>query len=1089
MSRRGLSYRIVLFLALWVSHHSGLVRAQTFRGAINGTIVDPSGAVVSGAEVKAVNSATSIEYATVSSSDGQFAFQDIPLGNYVVKVVANGFPPFAASNVQVTAGTIYTLPVKLALSQQSTTVEVSAAALVLDTTTETQTTTLAGDDLQATPLNGRDFTQLVALAPGFSGYSGGGYGSLNGTRANQINWQIDGSDNNDLWHNIPAVNQGGVSGIAGVVLPIDATEDFSVQTQSSAETGRNPGGTANLTIKSGTNTIHGTAYYYNRNEFFAATPPLLSSKQEVRNDQFGASAGGPILKDRTFYFANFEKQKFVIGVPSLATVPSEAYQTAALSVLSQYGVAENPVSRKLLTNLWPANILNGPAAANNYVSTDPEYGYSYNGVIKLDHKINDKNTLSFHWTVGQGNQVAPVGTNFKWYYEGAPIHVQNYALVWNTTLSPRLTNQVIAGVNYFNQIFYDFNNGINPKASGLYLSPSTTVLGAPNIRISGFDQTGRTPPSGRNDITGLLQDTVSYLTGAHQVRFGGEYRQAQLNEFYHRVALGRFQFNAGANAAAGDPNAPAWDGNTSIPSNVRNLADFLAGYVYKSSIAIGNPERQVFVNTFNLFAEDAWRLSSKLTVNYGLRYDYLGPFHNSNKDLSVFIPSRGGLLFQGAGINSVYPPDKTNFSPRLGFAYQPTGKADLVVRGGFGVYFDSPNLNPFLDNRPGNNGPNGVESNPAGSNPVSTIAKSRYYLPTDNSYIFPATGPTCPTGNGCSSTYNIFSVSQNFRSAYFYSYNLNIEKSLGKDVLWQIGYVGNEGRRLLTLTDINQPNPATGTRPYAAQFPNFGVINEVGSNGTSNYNSLQTTLKIHSWHKLNSQFAYAWSHALDEVTYYRGRLPQNSFNLKGDYGNSDFDTRHNFTAFFNYELPGGSHARLLTNGWQVTTLLSFHTGQPFNITSDNDAAGTGEGFQRPNLVGDPFAGVSHSVITASDGTKYVQWINATAFVDAAPGTFGNLSRNRFYGPGFGSVDFSVFKNTRINERVTTQLRFEFFNLFNRANWAPPSTNPFTGNDGWAGRTTSNGFGQITDTIGSYNGAPGIGAGEPFNLQIALKVIF
>src|SRR5260221_3805935 len=277
--------------------------SQTFRGAINGTVTDPSGAVVPSASVKATNGATGINYTTITTSDGQFSFQDIPLGLYKVSVTATGFPTNTIDKVEVLAGSIYTLNVQLRLGQSSTIVEVSAAALVLDTTTPVQTTLVEGTDLHATPLNGRDFTQLVALTPGFAGYSGGATGPLNGTRWNQLNWQIDGSDNNDLWHNIPAVNQGGVSNIAGVVLPIDATEDFSVQTQSSPETGRNPGGTINVTTKSGTNTLHGSAYYFNRNEFFAVTPPLLNRKQKVRNDQYGGSLGGRLLKDRIFYFA------------------------------------------------------------------------------------------------------------------------------------------------------------------------------------------------------------------------------------------------------------------------------------------------------------------------------------------------------------------------------------------------------------------------------------------------------------------------------------------------------------------------------------------------------------------------------------------------------------------------------------------------------------------------------------------------------------------------------------------------------------------------------------------------------------------
>ena len=1107
MKRIALAILVVLSLAV-------AVNAQTFRGAINGTVTDPSSAIIPGAQVKATNNATGIEYSTVSSSDGQFSFQDLPLGDYKIVVTASGFPAYTVSNVEVTAGTIRTVPVTLRLSQQTTTVEVSAAALTLDTTTQVQTTVLGGGDLLATPLNGRDFTQLVALTPGFAGYSGGGFGSINGTRGNQINWQIDGSDNNDLWHNIPAMNQGGVSGIAGVLLPIDATEDFSVQTQSSPETGRNPGATANVTIKSGQNTLHGTAYYFNRNEFFAKTPPLLTSKQKVRNDQYGASLGGRIFKDRTFYFASFEKQKFVIGVPTQGTVPSAAYQAQARALLKANGVTENPVSTALLANIWPSTVLNGPAATSgNYISPDPEYGYSYNGVIKLDHKINDKNNISAHWSVGQGNQVAPVGTSFLWYYEGAPIHVQNYAIVLNSTFTPRLTNQMTAGVNYFNQVFYDFKNQINPKASGLLLSPSTNVLGAPNLRISGFDQTGRTPPSGRNDITGLLQDTVSYLVGKHQFRFGGEFRQAQLNEFYHRLALGRFAFNSDSiftaytKNNANYSNAPIWDKNAVInaanPPNVRNLADFLAGYVYQSSIAVGDPARQVFVNTYNLFFQDSWQVSRKLTFNYGLRYDYLGPFHNSKKDLSVFVPSKGGLQFQGAGLNSIYPQDKNNFSPRLGFAYQPMGKGDLVVRGGIGVFFDSPNLNPFLDNRPGNNGPNGVESNPAGGNPVSTLARNEgYFIPNDGvTYIFAPKGPTCQSGNGCKDllgnplTYNVFSVSQNFRSAYFYNYNLNIEKSLTKSVLWQIGYVGSEGRKLLVLTDINQLNPATGKQPFGSTFPSFSVINEVSSTGTSNYNALQTTLKVRSWHGLNGQFAYTWSHSLDEQSQYRGFLPQDSANLKGDYGNSDFDTRHSFTGGINYEVPNSTHGpKYLVNGWQMGSVLSINTGVPINITDNLDPSTTGEGFQRPDLIVNPFSGVSHSIqVDPDSGNKFVQWINSSAFASAAPGKFGNLARNKFFGPKYASVDFSVIKNTKITERVNAQLRFEFFNLFNHANYAPPSTNPFTTNDGWAGPASAgpggNGFGHITDTIGSYFGAPGIGAGEPFNMQLALKIIF
>jgi hypothetical protein len=307
----------VLVISLFLFLVGLPAKAQTYLGAINGTVTDPSGAVVPGASVKATNKATGIDHATVSTSDGGFVFQDLPVGAYSVVVTAAGFPVTTIEGVLVEQGAVYTLPVSLKISQAATSVEVSAAALSLDTTSETQTTLVGGADLQQMPLNGRDFSQLISVAPGFAGYSAGGFGSLNGTRANQINWQIDGVDNNDLWHNIPAVNQGGVSDIAGIVLPIDSIDQFSVQTQAAPESGRNPGGTVDLALKSGGNDYHGSAYFYIRNEAFAAASPFVDSKKENRNQQYGFSVGGPVLKDR------FTKRRKTRGIGGPAA-PSPA---------------------------------------------------------------------------------------------------------------------------------------------------------------------------------------------------------------------------------------------------------------------------------------------------------------------------------------------------------------------------------------------------------------------------------------------------------------------------------------------------------------------------------------------------------------------------------------------------------------------------------------------------------------------------------------------------------------------------------------------------------------------------------------------
>jgi hypothetical protein len=541
------------------------LRAQTFRGGINGVVTDPSGAVVPGVTVEATDTATGVVHSTITSTGGEFSFQDLPLGSYTVTAISSGFQKIAVDKVPVSAGAIYTLPIKLSMAQAATTVEVNAAALTLDTTSTTQTAGVVGKQLQDTPLNGRDFTQLIILSPGFSNSGAGGYGSLNGTRANQINWQIDGIDNNDLWHNIPAVNQGGVSGIAGIVLPIDAVDQFSAQTQASPESGRNPGGSVNLSLKSGGNQLHGSLYYYNRNEFLGATNPFTAPvKQEVRNYNYGFSASGPIIKDKLFWFTTYEHQRFTIGVPDNGTVPTQAFQSEAQATLAKFGVAVNPVSAKLLSTLWPASATGaGAAAENNYVSTTPEYGYSYNGLAKVDYTINDKNSLTAHWFAGQGNQVAPVGSALYYYYEVAPIHVQNYAVVYNHVFTPTITNQVLTGVNYFNQVFNDFNNGFDSASLGLVTG--SDLPGSPNITINGFDPVGETPPEGRNDITGHLTDDLSWVVGKHQFKFGGEFRKAQLDEFYHRHALGSFTFDGSQGPTP--QNVDSTTGESLVPWN------------------------------------------------------------------------------------------------------------------------------------------------------------------------------------------------------------------------------------------------------------------------------------------------------------------------------------------------------------------------------------------------------------------------------------------------------------------------------------------------------------------------------------------
>ena len=1080
-----LSQLLIVMVGVAVMTGSQLARAQTFRGGIHGTVDDSSGAFLARAEVKAANEGTGQVYRTVTTSAGEFTFQDLPLGSYTVSVRQNGFQPLEVSQVTVRAGSIYSLPLKLALASVATKVEVAAAALSVDTTTSVQTEDLATSTVQTIPLNGRDFTQLLTVTPGYAGYGVGFLSAINGAQATQTNWQIEGADNNDAWINTSAVNQGGVYGIPGVLLPVDSVDEFSLVTQGNAETGRNPGGTVNLVLKSGTNRVHASAYYYNRNEALAASPVFAANgsdtpqKNKLRDQQYGFTVGGPIFKDRTFFFLSFERQSFDIGIPTLVTEPSQAYQQAALAVLTQYNVPVNPVSENLLAGLWPASALTGLAQPDNYFNPGTEDGYSNNGILKLDHAFNESNRVSLRAFVAQGHQIAPTSSFLSPYFESSPMHVENWALVYNSTLSPRLANQFVFGFNYFGQTLADANTDFNPIALGLNTGVTSPQLaGAPNITIGAFDPIGLNPYSGRQDTTWHLTDALSYNIGKHQLRFGGEFRRSKVDEFYHTGQRGTFSFDGYQGPWAGDPNIT--DGN------ITALADFLAGFVYQSTIVTGNPSRTVFTNGFSFFGQDNFQITHRLNINLGLRYDYIGPIHDGDNDLSTFIPSApGGLVVVGEGIKSLYPSDWTNFGPRVGFAYQPFNDAGTVVRGGFGIAYDTVNVSPFLGNSfIYNGGPAGVEGNPIGNNSSQTLTLNGFTLPTDGSLI------AWPTNTN----FNLFSVSQNFKTPYLYNYSLNVQKSLGRAAIAQVGYVGSLGRHLLLLRDINQaalgsdsiypPGTPNQTRPYYSQFQSFSVIDQLESRGNSNYNSLQATLKTSSWHGVTSQFAYTFAHTLDYGSF--TALPQNSFDPAAEYGNSDFDARHNFTAYLLYALPQSSHGlRLVTNGWKVSSLLSFRSGLPFTVDAYGDPSGTGENTDRPSLTGNPYQGISHSVIDHQP----VQWINPNSFTINS-NQFGTMGRNQLFGPGFSDVDFSVLKDTPITERVSTQFRIEIFNLFNRINLGSPT---FTGANGIYSNVpyggTGNGGIPIGSTNGSQFGLPGIGPGEPFNVQLALKLLF
>jgi hypothetical protein len=1046
--------------------------AQTFRGGMAGSVADSSGAAVPNAVVTITNKATGLTRSQSTQGAGDFNFPDLPTGTYTVGVTKTGFQRYA-QEIEVAVGKIASLAVTLGVASQSEMVEVQAAAATLETNEASLNAVINTRALQDIPLNGRDFTQLLRLTPGYNDA-----GSMNGARSNQNNWQIDGVDNNDFWHNAMAVNQGSISGVPGVLLPIDAIDQFNQQAAGGADYGRNPGSMVNVVIKSGTNDFHGSAYYFNRNEALAAHNPFAPAEQGnplLRNQNYGFSFGGPIIRNKTFFFLTYEKQKFTAGNTAEATVPSGAWISQAEGVLNQYGVPVNPVMVNVYNLLWPQGIGSAPLTQPNYFSNDPQQYKSDNGIIRLDHAFNDKHTLSARVFLGTGEATAFAGSVYKEYFQSVPSRQPNYALQFNSVLTPRLVNQLLVGVNFFQQRFDDAVHGQNLPAVGFNTGVTNPAdFGSPNINIAGFTNggVGETPKLGRTDTTGHLTDSLSWNRGSHALKFGGEIRRSRLDVYYQRNVRGAFTFD-------GSSGPWANDGNLNQPTKA--LADFLAGFLGPNygSIATGDPQRVYDVNSFSGWFSDGWSVTPKLNLTLGVRYDFNGVIHEvGHKGISTFLPSDpSGFGIVGQNISQLYPNDYNNFAPRFGFAYTPVRGGKTVIRGGYGVYYDLVNGSFFIDGAGG--GERGISRNPVGPTPVFGAQAGPLTI-QDGAYIFGGFTPQPP--------FAAFGVSQALRTPYIQTYDLNVQRQLTRATLFQIGYVGSQGRKLADKRNINQPINPTGQplsnfqpyRPFYSQFPNLSGITWLETAGDSQYNSLQMSLRTTSFHGLFGQVAYTLAHARDDMSYARYNEPENSYCLRCDYGNADFDIRHTFSSYAVYDVPNlvPSLPRL-GRGWQLNAMFIARTGTPFSVGAGQNISYQYGGGDRADLVGNPFSGVVQPSNSSGNWANGYRWFNPAAFALPAPGNFGNTARNQFYGPGFASVDFSVFKTTPIvKEKVSAQFRVEIFNLFNRLNLSGPDTCLCSGS----------GMGLIYGTIHAGD-APGIGSGEPRNVQLALKILW
>ena len=1128
---------ILGFLLLLVS---ASLAAQTFRGTILGTVTDPQGAVVPGAKVTVHNLNTGLERVTETSADGSYSVPELPIGTYNVVATQSGFQTAVISNVAVDVAAEKRVDFVFRAGQVSDKVEVSGEALPqVETTTDTLGTTFTAAQAKNLPLNGRDFQKMIFLTPGVAGSpdeitdSPGSFGifSMNGARGRSNNFLLDGTDMNDGYRNDPAINEAGVFGTPATILPVDAIEETQISSNFMPEYGRNAGAAVNIVTKSGTNTLHGSLIEYFRNNALDARnyfDPVSTPKAPFHNNQFGGSLGGPIVKDRTFFYVNYEGQRERVGVVTQGCVPDP--RQIALD-----GGPSNPVMAALLArDPWPAPNLNVPYDPSNPAFDSgcptgpnasvisPSYNRVDSMIAKIDHNINSHNLLTGRYFFGDSSQAFPLaltasGGQLPGFNTFTPTRVQLVSLSHVWTLSGTKVNELRFGWNRFAEDFLSEDSSFHPSSIGLNVGTGLADSGLPIILVSGFSQLGATSgdPRGRVDSNNQLIDNFSWKANQHDIKFGAEYRRTTIRQYFDKYFRGKISFDDLPSFLSGTPS-------TGFGSSFQYSGDTL---------------RHTAENSYGFYLQDTYRATSRLTLNYGLRWDYFGVVSEKNNLFSnattenaatgAFVLTQVGQ----PGLSRLYEPDHKNFSPRVSVAWDATGRGKTVLRAGWGLFYDAFSQDIFLGHLPY---PPFFDPGPA-YNPVGP----EQIIPSANT-----TGAITPSqpvfdSSGCGTVEcDIFTVDRHIHTPYMENYNVNLQQQLSSKTVLLVSYVGSQGHHLFRFRDISQPSQATITAadlgcncinsygvPRTFDFPygSFYIMQEE-STAKSNYNALQTSLRVNEWRGITSIVNYTWSHSQDTASDLEdfepnAAQPYDSTRPNLEYGNSNFDVRNRFTWVFGYQLPSMGLSKI-KNGWGFTSTVTLQSGQPFqmNYNFEDDFSGAGEGIDRPDVVGpivyhknDPrnFIDLTSFAIPCTILPGLTNSTISGSASDCVPGTrhFGNERRNSLVGPAYKNWDFAIYKDTTITERLSVQLRAEFFNLLNHPNFASPflplfiadpasgPSNSLCNGGGGCGFQAINGreVGTGGFALGATGdvgiGNPFLGGGGPRGIQLAAKFTF
>ncbi len=1095
--------------------------AQEVTGSIRGRVFDPSGAGVPKAKVTAVQTETGMVRTAVSNRHGSYLLVLLPVGHYRLEVSARGFRKFAQGGITLSVNEAATIPVHLSIGLATETVRVESNADLIETSDTTLGKTVGEQEILDLPLNGRNFSQLGLLQPGVvpitpglaqaggSLRAGQAY-SVNGQRPESNTFLIDGASN------FNAVDGGFV-----LKPPLDAIAEFKILTSTAdAEFGGAAGSTTNIVTRSGSNTLHGDLWEFLRNDKLDAANYFENAsglpKSEYRQNQFGGTLGGPIRKDKTFFFGYYEgfhnRQGEILNavrVPSLLERQGNFSQTYDASgqvepLLNlcpnppQCSMPPQPFANATLPFIDPTaqNVLDlypTPNARDRFGVLD-----LYNGAeilrddenqfgIRVDHYLSPRDVLNFRYMFLDGSRfdpLSPSGAGVPGFPVGENHRTQNLVAQWTHTFSPSLVG--ITRLSFLrNKFLFDEHlNNTSPSSLGFqYNSTLPIAAGPPFIQFGGggYASIGDpiTGPRDTYENAYAASEAVTWVHGRHEFKFGADYRRDQINVVNGIASNGFFVFipfpisNALASFEIGQPLL-FLQGGGDQPGGGGDLSRGLRG------------------NAFSFYAQDTAKLSPRLTLNVGLRYNLTEPYTEIRNRQNLFEPGVQSRVISSAPVGLVYPGDpgvgaglipveKTAFAPRIGLAWDPTGSGQWLLTAAYGIFYD-----PYY------NGEGGPLQTPVSAPPYLRTAQLMFPGSFSNPFA---------NGNPFSAQFaepmTLLTLSPQLRLPYVQDWNLSLQRSFGQNWLLEIAYVGTKGTKLPRLVEGNPSLPQPGQtwadqqnnidaqrvycQPNTSGACTYSSVGLIQGSANSIYHGLQTSLRKRFSGGFSLLASYTFSKSIDDVSSFNitgsasqpvagaNDLAQNPFNLAAERGRSMFDARHRLVVSYEWQLPFWQKPQnwyqSVLGSWQINGITTLMSGTPFTVVDESfnyDAPEiTGFSAFRPDLVANP-----------NNGPKTVQeWFNTGAFqrlnlATTPAGVYGTEGRNVVEGPGLAQFDFSAFKRIRITESKTLQFRAEFFNLFNRANFRLPNSD-----------ISSTTFGQIQQAL------------SPRLIQFALKFMF